>query len=54
MEELKTHIEKINKKWKIDLENLTKENKKLNKEIKELKDILLTIEKVCNKIRVEK
>tara|TARA_R110002074_G_scaffold80600_5_gene181136 strand:- start:690 stop:854 length:165 start_codon:yes stop_codon:yes gene_type:complete len=54
MEELKIQIEKVNEKFKTDLVLLQKENKILKKEVKELKDILLTIEKVCNKIRGKK
>tara|TARA_R110002020_G_scaffold181364_2_gene376209 strand:+ start:18564 stop:18731 length:168 start_codon:yes stop_codon:yes gene_type:complete len=53
MDELKKQIEILSEKWQSEIEKLETENKKLLKEILELKDVLLTFEKVCKKIRVQ-
>jgi len=51
MEELKTQIEKLNDKWESEIEILKEKNKKLTKELTEIKEVLFTFEKVCKKIR---
>lgn len=53
MEELKDQIQVLSEKWEMEIETLKNENKKLKKKLADLKDVLLTFEKVCKKIRTE-
>jgi len=50
MEELKSQIDAIEAKWEDKLDALNTQNKTLRLELKEIKEVLATFEKVIHKL----
>ncbi len=53
-EKLQVLVEDMTAKWESEMNNLREENETQKHEIQELKNILLLIEKVCKKKRLNK
>ena len=50
MEELKSQIEILEQKWESEVDALKNVNKSLRLELKDIKDVLATFEKVIHKL----